>query len=330
MKMRFLITAFILSTSLTFGVKKVVAQTADLNLGISPPLTHVVIQPGKTALTTIDVENQGAYDLNVTPQFVDFVSDNVTGNPVLKEEMSFPYISLQGEEMGMDKSFILTRGIKRQLVFEINLPNSTLEKEYHFSLVLDTEPVSGGLVESNKAAVQGQVVSNFIVTVTSSAQDQGKIELSSFEGPLFIDSFLPIQVKALVKNVGKNTTVTIGKFRVQNMFNQIVYENDLLPENVLPNSTRELRGSKSVLDGVEPFLEPLPLRYKGLFLLGPYKIILTYKSPNQEEQTFEHTVFALPISVLIFIVVIYIFYLIYTKSSLFTLDRKQENTHTEI
>jgi glutaredoxin len=329
MKSKTFLTSLVLTGAFALGVTRVNAQGADLNLGITPPLTHVVIQPGKTALTTVDIENQGAYDLKVTPQFVDFVSDNVSGNPVLEEQMSFPYIFLQGENMGMDKSFVLPKGTQRQLVFEINLPESTLEKEYHFSLVLETEPVSGGLVESTEAAVQGQVVSNFIVTVTESAQDQGKIELSSFEGPLFIDSFLPIQVKALVKNVGRNTTVTLGKFRVQNVFNQTVYENELLPENVLPNSTRELRGSESVLDGVEPFLAPAPLRYKGLFLLGPYKLILTYKSPSQEEQTFEHTVFALPISVLIFIIVIYILYLIYTKSGLFTLDRKKENTHTE-
>lgn len=294
------------------------AQTADLNIGVSPPLTHVIIQPGKKALTTITVENQGLFDTQITPNFVDFSSDNTSGIPVLSDTMSFPYILLKDDVAQLNKSFLLKTGQKKQLLFEIDLPETSLEKEHHFSLTLGVEPVQNTLHDSSQTSVQGTVVSNFIVTVSKSAQDQGIIQLKSFESSLFLDSLSAIKAKIFVENVGKNTTVTLGEFKITNMLGSVVYQNEILPQNILPNSVRQVFGSEKVSKDGEDFEVELPFRYKPLFLIGPYKISFTYHSPGQESQTFEHTVFALPVSILMFIVIAYILYLIYTKTKLFS------------
>lgn len=305
------------------------AQSADLDISLSPPLTHIVIQPGKTALATVKLENKSVFDLNVTPNFFDFASDNESGVPVLSDTMSFPYIFLQDQNLQMNKPFVLRTGEEIQLLFEVNMPQEAFEKEYHFSLVAQVEPVQNILRQNSETSVMGQIASNFIVTVTTNPQDQGIIELHSFEGPLFVDSLSSIKTKTLVKNVGKNMTVTLGDYKIYNSFNQLVFETEILPENVLPNSSRELMGAELVTQDGEEFKIQRPFTYKPLFLLGAYRIVLNYHSPGQETQTFTHTVFALPISILIILVAAYILYLFYTKTNLFRLDSKKENAETE-
>ncbi|MEO8581632.1 MAG: hypothetical protein ABI425_03545 [Patescibacteria group bacterium] len=300
-----------------FGMQPVHAQKADLNIGISPPLTHIIIQPGKSALTTVSLENQGNFDVNLTTNFVDFTSDNKTGIPVLSDNMSFSYMSLQDAEVHLNTPFLLKTGNTKQLVFEVALPENSVEKEYHFSLVTDVEPIQNSLHDQSGTAVSGQIVSNFIITVSRTAKDQGIIELQSFEAPLFLDSLSAITAKVFMHNAGKNTTVTLGNLRIVNVLGNVVYENDFLPENILPGAGRQVFGSESVNKDGEEYKIEQPIRYKGLFLLGPYKLILTYHAPGQEEQKFEHTVFALPISALIFVILVYIVYLLYTKSNLF-------------
>lgn len=307
------------------------AQGFDINMGITPPLTHVVIQPGKKALATVTLENQGMLDVELTPNFVDFVSNNESGEPILQDEMSFPYIFLQDQSVEMDKPFLLENGSEKQLLFELNLPENTLEKEYHFTLVFQINPVndSFALGESTQTSVSGKITTNFIVTVTRSPQDQGIIEMSSFEGPLFLDSLSAIQAKAFVKNVGRNTTVTQGDFKILNIFGKTVYQNEFSSQNILPNSIRELLGSEQVIKDGQDYKIEKPFKWKPLFLLGPYKLVFTFHAPGQEPQTFTHTVFALPVSLLIFVICVYILYLLYTKTNFFILDRRRDNPQTE-
>lgn len=311
-----IISLLVIGSSLVFA-GSASAQKADLNIGISPPITHVVIQPGKSAITTVAIENQGHLDMNITPNFVDFKSDNKSGIPVLGDSMSFPYISLQDETLHLNTPSLLKSGVKKQIVFEIAMPENSLEKEYHFSLVFNAEPIQNSLTDSNQTQVAGQIVTNFIVTVSESAQDEGVIKMQSFEAPLFVDSLNAITVNAFMENVGKNTTVTLGDLRITNLLGKAVYDKEILPENILPGSARQIFGAETTSQDGEEFKTPVPFKYRGLFLIGPYKIALTYHSPGQEPETFEHTVFALPISLLILGVVIYIVYLLYTKTKLF-------------
>lgn len=322
--------AFCFSLLLSLGTTaQINAQGAPVNIGISPPLTHVVIQPGKKALTTIMIENLGTLDAEITPHFADFLSDNESGEPIFQDSMSFPYIFIQDESIEMDKSFILNTGSSKQLLFEINLPETTLEKEYHFTLILDVNPVSSSLGESSETSISGKITSNFIVTVTRSPQDQGIIEMASFEGPIFLDSLSTVQAKVFVKNVGRNTTVTQGEFKIFNIFGKTVYQNEILPQNILPNSIRQIFGSEQIIQDGQDYKIEKPFKWKPLFLLGPYRLEFTFHAPGQEPQTFTHTVFALPVSLLIFVISIYILYLLYTKTNFFILDRNKENHQTE-
>lgn len=323
------ITTITLLAVLLFSLSiNVHAQSSPINLGISPPLSHVVIQPGKTATHAITIENQGNYDLEVIPSLRDFTSDNQTGNPVLLDEMTFPFIFLESNDIALNKPFTLPKQTSRQLVYRIDIPNTALQREYQFVNLFETTPLADSLGDQTKAQVKTQIASNFIVTITQDGRDEGIIELSSFEGPIIVDSFWPIYSQVSVKNVGKNTTVTLGNFTIINPFGQVVYSIELLPQNVLPGKTREVLGALPTQNNNEEYMTETPLRYKPFFLLGPYTIRLTYHSPNQEEQEFTHRVFALPISILIGLISIVAIYILYTKTGLFNLDRAKKSDET--
>ncbi len=324
---KILLTTSFLLTAAVLLVPQASAQKAALNIGIAPPLTHIVIKPGKTALTTVTLENQGLFDVNLTPNFVDFSSDNKTGTPVLGESMSFPYISLQDESYHLNSPTLLKTGESRQLVFEVALPENSLEKEYHFSLVFAVDPKQNILSDGATSAVTGQIATNFIVTVANSAADQGNVRLQSFAAPIIVDSLGAINAQVTMQNVGKNTTVALGDFTITNALGNVVYQTQLLPENILPGSSREVFAAKTVTKGAETAETSEPLHYKGLFLLGPYTMKLSYKAPGQSAEVFTHRVFALPISILIGIVIGAIVYLTYSKTKLFQTKRKVSKTH---
>jgi len=305
------------------------AQTSDFELAITPPLTHIIIKPGNTTSTRIKVENNGNYDVNVTPVFVDFKSDDRTGNPVLMDTMSFDYIFLEDTEVSLDKPFLFSKGSSKELAFSINIPEGAPDKEQYFSLLFKAEPLQDTLLQSSQTSVQGTVATNFIVTTTKSAQDKGNIELYSFEAPLFLDSLLSFVTSTiLVKNTGQNMTVTLGKIEVFNMFKKLVYEQEIMPENVLPSSTREIKVAKVAIFNEQEVKEPTSFKFKPPFLLGPYSIRLTYSSPNQPEKTYEHKLYALPVSVLIIFIIGYCLYLLYIKTRFFMLDRSNQKVKT--
>lgn len=306
------------------------AQTADFDLSVSPPITHLIIQPGKAATLSVQVQNNGSYDLNITPKFLDFQSDNKTGAPVILDTMSFAYIFLEDRDLSMQTGFLLKSGESKQLTFLVQIPENKPEKEYYFSLLLEAEPLDTSLRQNSQTSIQAVLGSNMIVTITNTAEDKGEIQLYSFEAPIFLDSILSsISSQILVKNTGQTMTVTTGKIEIFDMFNKKVYEKEIMPENVLPGATRELKIAADVQQNDAVLKTPEPFLFKPPFLLGSYTMRITYASATQEKKVYEHKMYAIPVSLLLLMLIMCICYFLYTKTNFFVLDRKRVSKQTE-
>ncbi len=316
MKKLSFILALIGGIGLTFP-NHLFAQTPDLLLEITPPVTHLIIQPGKTVVHSLYIENKGQTSLQVTPTLRQFFSDNTSGNPVLhSDEYTLPYLQLQNSDITLDQPFLLPAGQKQQLVMEFRIPEDTLPSEHHFVLLFETQTQETFTLNNNSAAVTGQIASTFILSVVGDTPPKDELSVAKIEMPTLVDSFAALIPKVLVKNTGKFTATTQGQVHFK-AWGKTVQSYDIFPTNVLPDSTRYIAAQK-ITSTQE--LESQDFVYKPLFLLGPYTVSVVLLIDG-EEMIVEHSLVAFPLVLTGLIGVGILLALLYTKTSLFTFDK---------
>lgn len=306
--------------SFFLSIDSISAQTSDIALEVSPPITHVIIEPGKSASQEITIENTGNFGVNITPRLKDFRSDNKTGNPLILDSYSFEYGKIIDQEIGVDESFYLDKDQKRTLLIAFDIPETARLKEHHFVLLFEATPEFSIAQETSTSALSGQIASNFIVTITDSEKDLGILEMDVFRLPRLIDSFQSITPTVFLKNTGKNMTVPVGEITISDILDRKIHTFTILPQNILPNSSRQIFSAKPLVNDPQQF-EAVPFTYDPPFLIGRYSVEMIYHGPNQEPQRYEHIVYAVPFSLLFFFTfAITIFYLL-GKLQLFNLDK---------
>ncbi len=288
------------------------AFAADFDLGVSPPVTHITIQPGKKYLHTINIQNFGAYDVQITPKIVDFVSDQKSGHPTLLDDTTFSYVELQNTEKLFNTPFLLKSGERDQLVLSFDIPENAQLKEHHLSVLFKADPVFTLSQKSLIPSFQGTSASHIIVTINDTHEDQGELEIESFQAPVLIDSFQPMHITLKAKNVGKTVTNPQGSLEIKNMLQQTAKTFTILPENILPQSSRKLHAAQATELNNEHIFTPTEFVYRPLFAIGMYSLELTLHSPNQEPTIVKNTVIAIPFSLIILITIGSFIFIIYS------------------
>lgn len=286
------------------------AQKTPFSLSLSPPITHIIVQPGKTAVQTFTLQNSGSADLEIKPELRDFTSDQRSGEPVLLDKFTFPYLKLAGQ--AVTEPFSLPAGTAKQFTLQFDIPDSALEREYHFTLLFSGE-LAQPITEGNQGTLTTQLGSNLIVTITRTEKDLGQMRVKEFRQWRVIDSFMAIEPEIYVENIGKNMSVTTGQFTVNNALTRQSWQQDILPQNVLPNASRQLWAAQFEEKDQEEFAQGVAFRYDPLFLFGQYTVSLNYHSPNQNPQTYQVHVFAFPFSLVIIFLMSFVGYKIYSR-----------------
>lgn len=277
------------------------AQENPFDLTISPPITHVVIKPGKTAIHTINIKNNGNRELELSAKLVDFTSDNQSGVPVLLDRFTFEYVKLIKAEIALETPFKLAPGDTEQFVLQFEIPESAMDKEYHFSLLVSAQ-LPEAFTLGNSTAISGRIASNLIVNVSRDGKDRGFFELAGFQTTRVIDSLQAISLELFLKNTGKTISAPTGELQIYDTFGRLVKTFTLLPENVLPSATREIYAASLAeqSEAQSPQFLPEAFSYKPSFLLGRYTLELSFHSPTQTPVTTQYTLYAFPFSLLVF------------------------------
>ena len=270
--------------------------TTDYNLSVTPPTAYIKLHPGNLAVHTVTVKNNGLVALTVTPQLVDFSSDGKTGQPVLGDSNTFPYLDLNKTSF---EPVVLQPGQAAQLTLHFSVPSTAGDREYPLSVMF--KGAQSNQPPSDQTAVSGIVVSNIIVLVSKTGTLENLFSVESFQTPRLIDSFKDISFAPLVKNTSFAAAVASGSATIIDWQGKKVAQFEVLPAVILGYSTRQVEPQISDSDQQQK----TPLRvfsYDHPFLIGPYTIILSLPSGNQEElgtTEFTIVVWAVPLSVLI-------------------------------
>lgn len=305
---RLLVILFITLLGVFRPYSQVFAQAGDQNpaqksgLSITPPLSEIMLKPGKSITQAFTIKNEGTVDLQVTPTIADFSPDGSTGIPiVLPDNTSFPFAKLENLDKKLGVPFALAAGQSQQLVLRVNIPATEPEHDYYKTFLFKTEPLGLTQLDGAHTVSQAYVGVHLLISVSNSGLDLGKLSIDQLSTLPIVDMFSSINLRVFAKNTGNTYTKAHGEIKITNMLGQVVKIFPFLPENVLAGSMRELHGSAQDPDDTKSAIAT-PFEYRPLFLFGPYEILGTIRGEAQESSVEKKTtVWALPISPLLVI-----------------------------
>jgi len=261
------------------------AQAQSLSLGIYPPLLEVTMQPGKSITQVYKLYNNGDSDLVMTSFLAPFVPDGDQGYIEIRQDekpQSLDWISFQNADLQLGQSFALQQNSSQEVVLKIKTPENAQEEDHYFTLVFANDPNYSGLIGSNQSQNQIQIGANIILSISESGEPQHQAQISEFKltngfANIFLDSFTKPEFILKVKNTGPSFFKPLGNIKIKNPLGG-TYILDLLPENVLTNSTRQI----SCQINEEAAKCSLPSK----FLLGYYQAQVSFDldKPGEEYQ----------------------------------------------
>jgi len=322
----------------TVGVQSLQAQgtsavsgTTPVDIAISPPVTYFQIEPGQKKTFTITIEQKGNLQVEITPSLVDFTSDGKTGQPVLGDSSEFRYLKLTlpkntTPDVNNDSSsFILEPNKRKNIQVTLDIPSNAAEGEFPLTLLFRAKPAAAAYTINTGTGgeVNAVIGSNLIVLISPTDRDRGNLVLENIKTLKIIDSFMPISFTLSAKNNGKNATTASGSAEIKNWQNTVLREFPIYPDMVLAKTTRNIRTADSISASLDdPSLISDVFSYRPTFALGPYTITATLEKTTQdiaETNTVTQTIFALPFSLIIIILISaavwFIFSYLRTKNS---------------
>jgi len=258
------------------------AKAQGLSLGIWPPLLEVTIQPGKSITQVYKLRNTGETDLALTSKIVPFKPEGETGDINLEFgawNLEFSsWFSFQNANLALGEKFLLPAGREQEVVLKIKIPENAPEGDYYTTLLFETLPdvflgQSGGQIEAKIGA-------NILLTVSQTGEPKKQAEVEEFairnsqfviRNWIIIDSFTQPKFLVRLKNTGQAFFKPIGSITTTGWFNQR-WVLDLLPENILTNSIRQIQCQQAA----PPQILPSSCELRTKFLLGKYTAKLEF------------------------------------------------------
>lgn len=279
------------------------ANAQSLSVGIYPPILQIQANPPASVNSTITIQNQSDQTTTYTINYVPFEANaEQNGLPQFDKELLplykdiFSKMQLYDEDNQVHQITLAPKQ-KKVLKYHIGLPKGEKPGDFYYSIVF----TSVGSNENNQNSFLGSragIATNVLLNVGPKSPASGFI--NTFKAPLFTSSG-PVNFRLNVANNGQSYFAINGQVLVKNMFGQTIGKVDLLPVNVLANSSRFIP-SKDAPDPNNP-----TVFWKEKFLLGIYtataRVSLSENGPVYNRTT---TFFAFPIEGIFGIIVILI------------------------
>ncbi len=258
---------YIFVICLIFGIWSLVlappTEAQEVSLSISPPITELTIQPGKSYTQTFTLKNDGV-PVVVIPKIFPFVPLDRQGHAELIEDQNSVnafsgWFSLDTTPVPMAANGSHGFGVK------ISPPGDAQQKDYYFTFVAQVQNDNNLGVSSSQAITR--IGANFLITVSKDGNPIKKASIVEFSAPRLIDSFSPLTYKVIIQNVGFAFFKPVGQITANQIFGSTTVLK-LTPFNVLVGSSREI----SCINGQDL----IPCDLPGKFLIGIYRANLSF------------------------------------------------------
>lgn len=271
----FKIATFLILLSSSLFISDTYAQ--DISLGISPPLTEIMIQPGKDFSQIYQLTNEGPQTI-IIPKIVPFTTNDDFGNVKLLEKYNhnlddYPsWFKIVDPKLNSNNAFLLPPGAKKNVTMEIAVPENAPEGDYYLTLLFETD--NSGLIGGDISSVNAKIGTNILLTVSKDGNPTQKAKVSEFSAPLISDSFKPINYKVVIANTGSAFFKPVGKIIIKPFLGkEKVIE--IAPQNILASSERQIPCVKDEA--------LITCTFREKFLLGTYIAELSFQADGEGE-----------------------------------------------
>jgi hypothetical protein len=281
-----------------------ISFASNFDLSVSPQIFQIELTPpaAATATKTITLENSGLDPLPLTIQYKFFKPEGNNGDITYLP----PDIDVGNDPLILKKIALLDKGeevtsltippkTKKQFDLAIGVPKDEPPGDYYFSMLFLTEDSTASQsAKSSQSHAIGGIAMNVLLSIGPKSKTTGSIE--EFSTPFF-QTKGPVNFTVKIKNSSSHFIYPKGQILITNMFGQKIGKIDLLPLNILSNSSRSLpsreqfanlqtledakSGKKTVDKDTLKALTHLANMNQAIaiwpekFLLGPYKATLT-------------------------------------------------------
>ena len=276
----------------------ITVHAQSTSLGIFPPIMSMNVTPPSAISQPIVIKNFGDENVNLGISFRYFKSsehnngevtylnstDPIPGNdPNIFSKMQLLYnnqpitaISLAPNE-------------SKKIELKMAIPADEPASDYYFSILFINQGI--GNDQSNVSAISGAIAMNVLLSIGPQGPTTGAVD--QFSAPFFVQHG-PLPFTVSITNTSKHFINPKGTIVIQNMFGQYVGKLNLLPVNILEDSSRFLPDDKN--------LNATKAVWPEKFLLGFYKAKLTITLSDQGPLFTKNIYFfALPTSAMLII-----------------------------
>lgn len=293
------------------------AHAQEVSIGIYPPISQIEAQAPADIKSPVYLENPTDNPIELGISYKAFVPSLSQNGQLeyLNDLQSLPDAEFVKKVYILDKnnpikSITLSPKQKKNLMLEILLPENQPKGDYYFSVIFSSKPKI--INQSNSSMQTVSVAMNVLLTVGPKGKTSGIIE--SFSAPLFVDKG-PVAFTVAIKNTSEHFINPTGEIIIKNLFGQPIGKVELVPVNILANSTRRIPdeiqtgNDKKQLEKIKSVLEknefPVAI-WPENFLIGPYNSTLTI-SLSDDGPVFKKSImfFAFPLTYLIGLIIIF-------------------------
>lgn len=267
------------------------ADASSLSLGISPPIIIVQLDPPASVKTPITIKNLSDKSTTLQIFFKPFKAADTENGAVQyltnqkgipgPDQKLFEKVQIMESDNAIDT---LTLGPKQKktVMLHLGIPEDEPIADYYFSIIFLNKVDQKNSINSASQAIGG-IATNVLLTI---GKEPAQGTVTEFSAPGFVEHG-PVPFTVRIRNTGKHVIAPKGVIIIKNMFGQTIGKVDLLPVNILVNSTRAIPDASQNPEKKHPStpyaLQPTtsPVAYwSENFLLGFYTATLTVSLSN--------------------------------------------------
>ena len=300
-----------------------------LSLGIFPPIIQIQAIPPANIKSTITLINNSDTPANLNILIKPFtaaksedgkISYLPTDKPFGDDPLILNKVQILQNNRPV-KNVSIAPGQKINLDLRINIPKNEPFSDYYFSIIFISKDNHTDQINNNHTTNLAGIATNVLLSIGPKQPQKPQAVIKEFSVPLFLETG-PVPFTLRVENTGKHYIVPKGQILITNMYGQTVGKVELLPVNILANTTRAIPSAdfsslasnpSSTLNSHLSSLNSKPVAlWPEKILLGPYKASLTLALSDQGP-IFHRTIYFLAIptqAIISFLLVVLIMILI--------------------
>lgn len=256
-------------------------QASEFSLGVYPPILQIQADVPTAIKKEITIVNASE-----NPQDVSIVFKQFVQSPYNNGQISYPAqpelprpdkdifqkIQILDEDTLID-SVTLAPKQKKVLTLHIGLPKDEPPGDYYFSILFVSH--DDAAKTKNGSTINAGIATNVLLSVGPKDVSTGFLE--EFSSPWFFQTG-PIPFTVSLANTSRHFIAPTGQILIRNMFNQLIGKVDLLPVNILSQTSRYIPSKEGGL----PKSGTHPLAYwNEKILFGPYRANIVISLSDQ-------------------------------------------------